>query len=947
MRFFYWHGTYVSRAMKSPHSYERWGTRQFEWTPLFTTDNSGNKYVDLEKINRESIFVTKISTKPKILSRTFVFLCSFLCISIILCILTLYHQKQNQLDKLGNIWISIDKPFSVVNPNDLGFIDANRPKQSQPGQIFGTLPGENYIPLPTNSWCENFFLGDITNGENNRVFQLPYIIDTGGPINGIRTHPAHVQANDRSVMMVYEPENGLTLGGVENFLIQHTVAKDIPSIGRLSIVLQWETEERKLSGKGSAMRTPIVRGSPYTTMEYINSSPRIVSERSIKYYPIIDGTEILTCGTGIAHLIKGELRIQFEKSDMTWLIFVSEPTEFICTNTTVIEQVNNLPPGVLPPKSDFKTLGFDLKAIKPMRKGVVRIALANNCTTGENAQFCDTIFKSRDQSEYTSLLRQYSKVYPTGFSDITFNFPTETKIDEEIRLNFDWAQVNVQDFANAEPLDSFSYPEEAFQRKDELAVSRLDVLMYGIPHHQERLATTHETPIIKVHDVGCVPTIHGKACPIVANAWSQIEHLHQVSFYANKEPIQEMKNDLMSAIKEDINFRIPANYMKGAGDTYFSGKILAKLARIILLADQFDAVTNEEFQSALNHLQQGVEVWLNGTAESVLLYDNPKSGGYGGIVMCGCSYNGETQSCSNSYPDCPALVDVGSNFGAGFYNDHHYHYGYHIYAAAVVSKFNRKWLDKYYEHVLLLIRDIANPSENDPYFPTWRHKDWFLGFSWASGIVTLSGLPYPNGRNQESSSEAIAAYEAVSLFGSTAAEKYSDNSAANTIYYDRYQTSRRIKDLGRLLCATELRSAKTYWHVQSVNAVNVSRIYPDVYTPKVVGMLWSMLAQEQTWFGNEPYKSYGIQLLPVTVISELRDTVGWVEEMLPLFSKSCDIDENCQKQGWSILVNMCQATIGKWQYAWKSILELPPEVYDSAGGNGHSKSNSLWFISTR
>lgn len=94
---------------------------------------------------------------------------------------------------------------------------------------------------------------------------------------------------------------------------------------------------------------------------------------------------------------------------MTWLIFVSEPTEFICTNTTVIEQVNNLPPGVLPPKSDFKTLGFDLKAIKPMRKGVVRIALANNCTTGENAQFCDTIFKSRDQSEYTSLLRQLKR----------------------------------------------------------------------------------------------------------------------------------------------------------------------------------------------------------------------------------------------------------------------------------------------------------------------------------------------------------------------------------------------------------------------------------------------------------------------------------------------------------------------------------------------------------
>jgi hypothetical protein len=34
----------------------------------------------------------------------------------------------------------------------------------------------------------------------------------------------------------------------------------------------------------------------------------------------------------------------------------------------------------------------------------------------------------------------------------------------------------------------------------------------------------------------------------------------------------------------------------------------------------------------------------------------------------------------------------------------------------------------------------------------------------------------------------------------------------------------------------------------------------DVYEPKMVGMIWSMLAQEQTWFGNEPWKSYGIQV---------------------------------------------------------------------------------------
>ena len=63
---------------------------------------------------------------------------------------------------------------------------------------------------------------------------------------------------------------------------------------------------------------------------------------------------------------------------------------------------------------------------------------------------------------------------------------------------------------------------------------------------------------------------------------------------------------------------------------------------------------------------------------------------------------------------------------------------------------------------MLLVRDIANPSRDDDSFPTFRHKDWYQGNSWASGVVIP---PLLNGRNQESSSEAIAAYEGVGLFG--------------------------------------------------------------------------------------------------------------------------------------------------------------------------------------
>ena len=87
----------------------------------------------------------------------------------------------------------------------------------------------------------------------------------------------------------------------------------------------------------------------------------------------------------------------------------------------------------------------------------------------------------------------------------------------------------------------------------------------------------------------------------------------------------------------------------------------------------------------------------------------------------------------------------------------------------------------------------------------------------------------------------------------------------------------------RMLCGHIFFTVSLLCHtVRSVDAEaeGVSRIYPEVYSPKVVGMLWSMLAQEQTWFGNEEWKSYGIQLLPVTVASEARDDIGWVKEMV-------------------------------------------------------------------
>ncbi len=58
------------------------------------------------------------------------------------------------------------------------------------------------------------------------------------------------------------------------------------------------------------------------------------------------------------------------------------------------------------------------------------------------------------------------------------------------------------------------------------------------------------------------------------------------------------------------------------------------------------------------------------------------------------------------------------------------------------------------------MRDYANPSASDPYFPYARHKDWYCGHSWSGGLAQ-----YDDNRNEQSVSEAMNSYYAISLLG--------------------------------------------------------------------------------------------------------------------------------------------------------------------------------------
>lgn len=96
----------------------------------------------------------------------------------------------------------------------------------------------------------------------------------------------------------------------------------------------------------------------------------------------------------------------------------------------------------------------------------------------------------------------------------------------------------------------------------------------------------------------------------------------------------------------------------------------------------------------------------------------PLVGVWGGIVSSGSYVTG----------------NAGADFGNTYYNDHHFHYGYHVLAAACIAHLDPAWIPENQAYVNTLIRDYANPSAKDMYFPQWRSFDWYHGHSWAHGL---------------------------------------------------------------------------------------------------------------------------------------------------------------------------------------------------------------------
>ncbi|GMF02603.1 unnamed protein product [Ambrosiozyma monospora] len=295
--------------------------------------------------------------------------------------------------------------------------------------------------------------------------------------------------------------------------------------------------------------------------------------------------------------------------------------------------------------------------------------------------------------------------------------------------------------------------------------------------------------------------------------------------------------------------------------TYTAGKLIDKYAYILLTISEI-VHDSDVTASTLTALKQAFHSWTTNNITYPLMYDT--------------KFQGITSSAS--------LItgDIQSDYGAPHYNDHHFHYGYWIHAAAVVGYIDAKqggsWAEDNKEWVNALIRDVANPSDVDGYFPVSRSFDWFHGHSWASGL-TESG----DGLNEESTSEDYNCYYGMKLWGSVIGDK-------------------SMQFRGDLMLAIMKRSLNDYMYYKDDNEVISSKYIGN----KVAGITFQNKLDYATYFGTNTEYIHGIHMLPITAASGIiREHEFVQQEWDKIISKVVDSVDS----GWLSILRINQALI--------------------------------------
>ena len=245
-----------------------------------------------------------------------------------------------------------------------------------------------------------------------------------------------------------------------------------------------------------------------------------------------------------------------------------------------------------------------------------------------------------------------------------------------------------------------------------------------------------------------------------------------------------------------------------AADAYWEGKNLHPLGMGVLMADQLgDTELRDEFLARIKKILINWFTYDGKDDISYFIYDN----NWGTLYYAQSEFGANASIC-----------------------DHHFTYGYFMFAATVLATYDEEFYNDYKEMIEMLIRDYANPSDNDSEFCRFRSYDLYEGHSWAGGYADND-----SGNNQESASESLFSWVSLYLWGTL---------TGNDTY----------RDAGVFGFSNEMDAVEQYWF--DYDKDNWVKEWPY----DVVGQVYGGINFYGTFFGGQPLYVYGIQWLPIS-----------------------------------------------------------------------------------
>ncbi|TVY48463.1 putative endo-1,3(4)-beta-glucanase [Lachnellula occidentalis] len=358
------------------------------------------------------------------------------------------------------------------------------------------------------------------------------------------------------------------------------------------------------------------------------------------------------------------------------------------------------------------------------------------------------------------------------------------------------------------------------------------LLMFALSHHLQSFSSNTTSGVKS--NVQLDTTTKGKATAVVGDSWTMLESIPTSMGFGPWRPNNGTPETMSAQAKAALHTVAMSEVSQNMSDQsnlnsmYYSGKALAKFAQILytlhdILGDTATA------QAGLKNLKDAFDRFASNKQQFPLVYDSA----WGGLVST-ASYGG----------------DSGADFGNTYYNDHHFHYGYFIYAAAIIGYLDPAWLPANTPYVNALVRDIANPSDSDPFFPVSRNFDWYHGHSWAHGLYETF-----DGKDEESSSKDSMSAYALKMWGRTIGDS-------------------NMEARGNLQLAVTARSLQNYFLYTSDNTIEPANFIGN----KVSGIMFENKIDHTTYFGANPEFVQGIHMLPLLPSSTLTRATTFVQE---------------------------------------------------------------------